>query len=297
MTGVDTEDLLAEGERATFHGAPRPAIELLERALATGLDAPSAGRARWLLGVARSTAGLLGSAIAGLQASLDDAGPLQAEVAATVAAVHRQLDDHRAALDWDQRAAALARDLGADDPWPALGLAADAIGLDDAKAAAEHLAQAEPLVERAARWRARLRHDALSAQLDLLAGRTGAAVTRAGALVAEAERMVAPATVAQALLLEGAARAQLRDELALLVLGRAAALAGTLEAAPVAWPAHALLAAIQAGRGQSAAAVASLAGAGRWVATIAADLPEPARTRWLARPQIAAILAAGDRPA
>jgi hypothetical protein len=293
MTGVDTEDLLADGERATFHGAPRPAIELLERALAAGLDAQPASRAGLLLGVARSTAGLLGSAMAGLQAGLDDAGPLQAEVAATVAAVHRQLGDHRAALEWDERAAALAT---ADDPWPALGLAADAIGLDDAKVAAEHLAEAEPLVERAARWRARLRHDALSAQLGLLAGRTEAAVTRAGSLVAEAERMVAPATVAQALLLEGAARAQLGDELAIVVLGRAAALAGTLEAAPVAWPAHALLAAIQAGRGQPEAAVASLASAGGWVATIAADLPEPTRARWLARPQHAANQAATDRP-
>jgi hypothetical protein len=295
MTGVGTGDLLAEGERATFHGAPRPAIELLERALAAGLDAPSASRARWLLGVARSTAGLLGSAMAGLEASLGEAGPLQAEVAATVAAAHRQLDDHRAALDWDRRAAALARDLGVDDPWPALGLAADAIGLGDAELAAEHLAAAEPLVERAGGWRVRLRHDALAAQLDLLTGRTEAAVTRAGALVAESERMVAPATVAQALLLEGAARAQLRDELALVVLGRAAALAETLEAASVAWPAHALVAALQAARGQPGAAMASLAGAGRWVAVIADDLPEPARARWLARPQLAAILAATPR--
>jgi hypothetical protein len=293
MTSVGTRDLLAEGERATFHGAPRPAIELLERALAdpAGLG-PAAARARWLLGMARSTAGLLGSAMAGLEASLPEAGDLGAEVAAAVAAIHRQLDDHRAALDWDQRAAALA---APDDPWPALGLAADAIGLGDEDLAARHLAELEAMVEKAGRWRVRLRYDALSVQLDLLAGRTEAAATRAGALVEEAERLVAPATVAQILLLEGAARAQLADEFALVVLGRAAALAGTLEAAPVAWPAHALLAAMHARRGRSDAATAALVAAGTWVSTIAADLPEEARARWLARPQLAAIVAVQGR--
>jgi hypothetical protein len=294
MTGVGTRDLLAEGERATFHGAPRPAIELLERALAdpAGLDPAAAARARWLLGMARSTAGLLGSAMAGLHASLPAAGDLAAEVAAAVAAVHRQLDDHHAALGWDQHAAALA---APDDPWPALGLAADAIGLGDADLAARHLGEVEPLVDKAGRWRVRLRHDALSVQLDLLAGRAEAAATRAGALVGEAERVVAPATVAQILLLEGAARAELGDEFALMVLGRAAALAGTLEAAPVAWPAHALLAALHARRGRPDAAAAALVDAGRWVDTIAVDLPEAARVRWLARPQLAAILTAQGR--
>jgi hypothetical protein len=290
MTSLGTREVLAEGERATFHGTPRAAIELLERALDSpdGLDPGARTRARLLLGQARSTAGLLGSAMAGLQAAMPEAGDLAAEVAAAVAAIHRQLDDHQAALDWDRRAAAVATP---DDPWPALGLAADAIGLGDGELAARHLAEAEPAVDKAGHWRVRLRHDALTAQLDLLAGRTESAVTRAGALVTEAERLVAPATVAQVLLLEGAARAQLGDEFSVVVLGRAAALAGALEAAPVAWPAHALLAALQAGRGRNGAATAALLDAGTWVARIAADLPAEARARWLARPQLAAIAA------
>ena len=294
MSGVGIRDPLAEGEWATFHGAPKPAIELLKALLASPgrLEAGAAARASWLLGLARSTAGLLGSAMTGLEAALPGAGELAPEIAAAIAAVHRQLDDHEAALAWDERAAGLA---APGDPWPALGLAADAIGLGDGDLAAKHLAEAEAMITPRAGWRARLRLAALAAQLDLLAGRTEAAVTAAGTLVAEAEHVVAPATVASALLLEGAARAQLGDELALVVLGRAAALAGSLEAAPVAWPAHALTAALQAGRGHPAAATASLADAARWVAPIAADLPEPTRSRWLARPQLKAIRAAATR--
>jgi hypothetical protein len=73
-------------------------------------------------------------------------------------------------------------------------------------------------------------------------------------------------------------------------LRRAALLAESLGTLPLLWPVRAVLGALVADSDERESE-RSLAAARRAVEAIAADLPDPLRAEWLARPDVEALLA------
>lgn len=326
--------LLDRAEHATFHDAPAQALALLEPALAlataSGSAADAAG-ARWLLGVALAAAGRYGGALTAL-APLVEAGRFEdageqprryaALAAATIASVHRQLGRHGVARACDLEALSLTDGTGEAAFDAELGLASDAIGLDESAEAAERLARAAVLLAEAPgeRWRERVRLSWTTAELLLLDGRLDEAVEEALRALERARAAAAPLHVAKSLLILGLAQVSggqfsggqfsggqgelepaapsrsAADSLpgagadAAESFATAASLARAYGGLPELWPALALLGAL-VDEQDPAVSVASLAAAREVVAEIAGDLPPGVRSEWLARPDIAALLA------
>jgi ATP/maltotriose-dependent transcriptional regulator MalT len=307
-------ELLTRGERAAFHAPPASGIPVLQQAVvegrAAGRDAEAA-MAAWLLGVCLASSGRWGSALTVLRPLMLDAGsPATAGVAverrmvasfaaSTAASVHRQLGRHADATALDSAARDLAG--GSDEAAfdAAIGLAADAIGSGDPDAAGERVAEAEALVGRRSDWwRQRVRLDWAQAELALVEGRPGDAAVRASSALSRAEAAGAPRHVAKSLLFLGVAlleRGDLDDAVA--TLRRCVTLADPLGLLPVLWPARALIGAL-AGQGpgaDAAAAAAAVRDARTTVRALADDLPddppERLRSTWLAREDVAAVLA------
>jgi hypothetical protein len=296
-------DLLAAGERAAFHGPPAQAIGVLERAI--GLAGQDGRRAEvtaaaWLLGVALAAGGRYGGALTVLSPLLEPgeapgAAPEQrlfaAFAAATVASVHRQLGRHLVARDFDGRGLALV-DHGEAGFDCRLGLAADAVGLGEIETAQTELARAAELVEgRDDWWRQLVRLDWVRAEVALLGGDPDAAATAAAAAVDRAERALAPRHVAKGLLFLGVAQVQAGEMEAPTTLRRAATLAESLGALPLAWPARAVLGALLVDD-DAVECARNLAAARSAVLGVAADLPTMVREEWLSRPDVAALLEA-----
>ncbi len=297
--------LLATGERAAFHGRPAagvaPLTEAVEVAHASGRDA-EATAAAWLLGVCLAAGGRYGSAMRVLDplASHDIADPgrrlFSSLAAATLASIYRQLGRHAEARGLDQRALERA-DGAAEAVFDArLGLAADAVGLDDRAAAEQELESAASLVEdRTDWWRQRVRLGWVRAEVALLRDDATGAARAAAASVALAEASGAPRHVAKGLLFEGVALAQAGDEdSAAATLRRAGSLAESLGTLPLLWPSRAVLGALVAGP-HPAEAAAALGSARETVRAIAADLPADVAQEWFARPDLVALL--GVQPA
>ena len=302
--------LLASGEQAVFHGRPADAVTALEAAVVLAgsqhREAETAG-AFWLLGVALGAAGRYGGALTVLSPLVETAGLAGAAAerqlfgalaSSTIASVHRQLGRHAVARDADLTAQSLAGPTGEGAFDAQLGLAADAVGLDDEVAARTHAAAAERLIPAGAAdwWRQRVRLGWVQADLALLAGRAVDAAQVAQLSVDRAEEAQAPRHVAKSLLYLGIAQVTVahteggpRLSLAAETLRRAAILAESLGTVPLVWPARALLGAVAAGS-DSGESTASLAAARSGVLTIAADLPPGVRGEWLARPDVAALL-------
>ena len=299
MSRAKLGKLLDEGERATVHGPPAQAADLLAHALDVALDAgdqAGGARARWLLGVAEQGVGRPAAAIRALDAAWSEARatPLAVHVATSLAETHRQLGEHPTARGWDQRALEVAE--GEAIVWPLLGLAADAVGVGDAGEAGRHLAAAEPLAVDDD-WRVEVRTGWVAAELALLEARPADAASAAAAAAATAEHAAAAPYVAKSLLFQGVAQVQGADaEAAADTLARAASLAELLGAHPLVWPARALLGALLARSGQPAEAAAALAAARDSVDAIATGIDEDACPRWLAQPAVAAVLAATGAP-
>ena len=294
-------ELLATGERAAFHGRPAAGVAPLQRAVelahAGGRDA-EATAAAWLLGGCLSAAGRYGSALTVLE-PLAAASPAAAErrvfsslAGATLASVARQLGRHAEGRVADERALSLAGESAEAQFDAHLGLAADAVGLGQADVAEAALDRAAALVDgRTDWWRQRVRTDWVRAEVALLRDRPEDAVRRAGAAVTLAETSGAPRHVAKGLLFEGVAHLQTGAvDAAESALRRAATLAESLGATPLVWPARAMLGALIA-EAHPAEGAAALGAARAVVGQIAEDLPEPYRGDWLARPDIAALLA------
>lgn len=299
----DLASLLAAGERAAFHGPPGAAIADLEQAVVT---AQREGRraevtaAAWLLGVALSASGRYGSALRVLGPLLDagenaEAAPetrlFAALAAATAASVHRGLGRHQAARELDQRGLRLAE--GSDEATfdCTLGLATDAVGLDELDTARARLGEAEELVATHDDewWRQRTRLEWGRAEVALLADEPQEAVTAASASVEHAERARAPRHVAKGLLFQGVAELQAGSPESSATLRRAATLAEGLGTLPVTWQARALLGALLAGTAPEESA-RSLSAARSAVLQIAGDLTTELREEWLARPNVSALL-------
>lgn len=291
--------LLAQGERAAFHGRPDAGVAPLERAVdaasGAGLDA-EATAAGWLLGVCLSSAGRYGAALAVLEPLVGTAGTPERQVlaalsGATVASIHRQLGRHSVAQGYDEMALAGSGGAGEAGFDALLGLAADAVGLGDAAVAAGRLDDAAGLAEgRSDWWRQRVRLGWVRAEVALLDGRPPEAIEAAQAAVELAEHSGAPRHVAKGLLFLGVAQVEAgRPAEAAASLRRAALLAESLGTLPLQWPVRAVLGALVAGTDHTESE-RCLAAARRAIEVIASDLPDPLRGEWLSRPDVEAIL-------
>jgi hypothetical protein len=307
--GDELADLLAAGERATFHGQPGSALDALTRAgelAAGGSRWAEATAARWLLGVAQAASGRFGTALATLgevTGPLDDAARGDSVVAeqrlfgalaaATAASVHRQLGRHRPARELDQLGLdACDGHAGLDEAVfdCHLGLASDAVGLAEPDVAGQQVELAAALLEAHADWwRQRVRLDWVRAEVDLLADDATAAQVAAAAAVERAEAVRAPRHVAKGLLFLGVAQAQGGHRQALSTLRRAAVLAEQLGAVPLVWRARALVGALLATDDPTESAH-SLHAARAAVLTIADDLSGDLREEWLSRPDVEVLL-------
>ncbi len=307
---VDLATLLATGEHAAFHGKPAAAVGSLEQAVvlaqSQGRSAETAAAA-WLLGVALGAGGRYGGALTVLSPLIETARTAGAAAehrlfgalaAATVASVHRQLGRHAVARASDLEALALTDGTGEAAFDAQLGLASDAVGLDEPEEAAARLAQARALVPPRSDewWRQRVRLGWAEAEVLLLDGEVDAAVEVALDAVDRAETARAPRHVAKGLLILGIAQVSggtsTREHApvdAASALRRAATLAESLGTVPLIWPSRALLGALVA-EDDPVESARSLAAARSAVLTLAADLPPGVRAEWLARPDVAALL-------
>lgn len=307
MSAQDLPSLLASGEHAAFHGKPAAAVGALEQAVvlaqSQGLVAEMAAAA-WLLGVALGAGGRYGGALTVL-APLVDAGAEEGASAerrlfgalsgATIASIHRQLGRHAIARAADLDALALTDGSGEAAFDALLGLASDAVGLDDAEEAAARLAEAQAVLPGHGDewWRQRVRLGWAEAEVALLEGRVEAAAQHAAEAVQRAEDARAPRHVSKGLLLLGLAQVSNGDEEAVTSLRRAAMFAESLGCLPLIWPARALLGALLAdasGAADRAESDKSLAAARSAALAIAGDLPPGVRGEWLSRPDLAALL-------
>jgi tetratricopeptide (TPR) repeat protein len=296
--------LLAAGEHETFRGRPPDAVPVLEQAvlLARAQDQPAElAAAAWMLGVALAAGGRYGSALTVLTPLLDAAdapGALPerrlfgALAGSTAAGVHRQLGRHAVAREADLAALELAGPVVEARFDALLGLASDAVGLDDPTGAADRLAAARDLVPPAGGqwWRQRVRLGWTGAAVALAQGEPAAAAELARQAAELAEAAGASRHRAKALLVRGIAELGLDEGDPVGALREAATLAESLAALPLVWPSRALLAALVADSDADECR-RSLAAARAAVLDVAADLPPRARSRWLARTEVAALLA------
>lgn len=304
----DLASLLATGEQAAFHGKPAAAVGVLEQAVVlaqTQGKAAEMAAAGWLLGVALGAGGRYGGALTVLSPLVDSgrtAGALPehrlfgALAAATIASVHRQLGRHGVARASDLEALELSGGTGEAGFDAQLGLASDAIGLDEPEEAAERLERARALVPPRSDewWRQRVRLGWTEAEVLLLDGQVDDAVTTALDAVDRAEQARAPRHVAKGLLILGIAQvsggqAPDGEGDAASTLRRAATLAESLGTVPLVWPARALLGALVV-EDDPAESAKSLAAARSAVLTLASDLPPGVRAEWLGRADVAALL-------
>lgn len=310
MTDTDLASLLASGEHAAFHGKPAAAVGVLEQAVVLAQSqnrTAEVAAAGWLLGVALAAGGRYGGALTVLSPLVDagrapEAPPerrLFASLsAATIASVHRQLGRHTVARASDLEALALSDGAGEAGFDALVGLASDAVGLEEAEEAAARLEQARALIPARTDewWRQRVRLGWAEAEVQLLEGEADAAVDTALQAVDRAENARAPRHVAKGLLILGIAQVSggtpsdpEHDSDPAVTLRRAATLAESLGCVPLIWPARALHGALVADEEPQESA-RSLAAARSAVLTLAADLPPGVRAEWLGRPDVAALL-------
>lgn len=289
--------LLAAGERAAFRGVPGQGLVPLERAATlaaeSGDDARRA-RAEWLLGVCRTAIGRYGQALTGLRGVVSDASlapELRSLPASAAATVQRQLGSHEEARRWDEVALESAAGTAEASCEAWLGLASDAVGLDQPDEARQALGRVEDLAtDPTMWWRQRIRADWVRAELALLDGQPGQARAAAERALEAAESANAPRHVAKSLLFAGvAATRQGQPAAAIDLLSRAAVLAEGLGALPLVWHSRALLGALQQ-QSAPADATRSLEAARIVVLEVAGDLPPPLERVWLDRPDVRALL-------
>ena len=307
MTNPDLPSLLASGEHAAFHGKPSAAVSALEQAVvlaqSQGLVAEMSAAA-WLLGVALGAGGRYGGALSVLS-PLVTAGQAEgvapehrlfgALSSATIASIHRQLGRHAIAREADLDALELSDGTGEAAFDAFLGLASDAVGLDEAEEAVSRLAEAEAVLPGRGDewWRQRVRLGWAHAEVAMLSGQAEQAAEQAAQAVQRAEDARAPRHVAKGLLLLGLAQVAGGQVEAVATLRRSATFAESLGVLPLVWPSRALLGAMLAEGttdGERAESAKSLSAARSAVLAIAGDLPPGVRGEWLGRADIAALL-------
>lgn len=271
--------------------------------MAAGVDPDQGARARWLLGVCLAAMGRYGQAIVQLHPVLADIstptrGNFAGLAAATMASVQRQLNRYAEARQYDQWAVSAVPEnlVVLTDAW--MGLAADAVGTGDISQAEQCLARATRYYSGREEWRTSLRIEWVRTEISLTRGDPATAIEYAQDALARAETADAPRHVAKSLLFLGSSlltaanRGRTADSAtwgrAMSTLRRSAALAQSLGALPLVWPAQLLLA--EALPPEDPARLAHRAAAATAVREIVKDLPPSIATGWSARPEVAALL-------
>jgi tetratricopeptide (TPR) repeat protein len=276
-----------------FHGAVDEALPMLDQM--EGLSGRSEVYAKWLRGVALGACGRYGDALEVVDQIA--AGTPEYSMARSLrGSLLRQLGCHDLALLADREAMA-----GAATPGAAIeamtGLAADAVGLQDALTSTTTLAQARSLLDRVTAdthsaptwWRHQVRLAWVECEVALLQSRYEDAVTHAALALDEAEAATAPRHVAKSLLFLAVADIEAgRREVAVPNLRRSIMLSGSMGFLAVAWPAHAVLAALLK-ESDPEIAHAHFVEASAITDTLRAGLRGQLATRWDARPDIVAL--------
>lgn len=284
---------LERAEWLVFHGAVDESLPLLEQL--QGMSGRSAMYAKWLHGVALGACGRYGDALDVVD-TIPRGTPEFSMARSLRASLLRQLGCHDVALIADREAMA-----GAATPGAAIeamtGLAADAVGLQDALTSTSTLAQARSLLDRVAAdpvsgptwWRHQVRMAWVECEVALLQSRYEDAVTHATMALDAAEAATAPRHVAKSLLFVAVADIESgRRDVAVPRLRRSLMLSTSMGFLAVAWPAHAVLAALLRDSDADAAR-AHFGHASDITDTIRGGLPGDLTDRWDARPDILAL--------
>lgn len=282
---------VAAAEWAVFHGSVREALVALDSL--GGVDSRSAAHVNWLRAVALGAAGRYGQALEVVD-RIGEQDPEFSMARSLRASLLRQLGAHDVALVADQQALASAKTPGAAIE-AMTGLAADAVGLQDAATASSNLAKATSLLDRVGAaspdiwWRHRVRSQWVACEVALLQSQSRAALTDAQAALQLAEAANAPRHVAKSLLFVAVSQIETGDrEGAKPHLRRCLTLSTPMGYLAVAWPAHAVLGALLKPSDPQAAR-AAFASASEITDTLRADLSGDLAARWDRRADIAGL--------
>ena len=240
---------LERAEWAVFHGAINEAIPLLDEL--TALTGRSAVYERWLRGVALGACGRYGEALE-IAGQIVPGTPEYSMARSLRASLMRQLGVHDLALVSDREAMASAATPGAAIE-AMTGLAADAVGLQDGLTAGTMISQAQSLLDRVAAepssaptwWRHQVRLHWVQCEVALLASDATLATEHANRALQHAEIAAAPRHVAKSLLFVAVGQIDAgQHQQAIPNLRRSLMLSTTMGFNAVAWPTHAVLAAL-----------------------------------------------------
>jgi tetratricopeptide (TPR) repeat protein len=284
---------LERAEWAVFHGAINEAIPLLDELI--GLTGRSQVYERWLRAVALGACGRYGEALEIIE-QIEPGTPEYSMARSLRGSLLRQLGVHDLALLADREAMSSAATPGAAIE-AMTGLAADAVGLQDALTATTMVAQAQSLLDRVSAdpasaptwWRHQVRLHWVQCEVALLSSDPVTALQRANEALSVAEVAAAPRHVAKSLLFKAVSQIDAGErEQAIPNLRRSLMLSTTMGFLAVAWPTHAVLAAVlqpsdpEAARGHFAAAA-------QITRTLGRGLGEPLAGRWESRADIQAL--------
>lgn len=284
---------LDRSEWTVFHGAIAEAVPLLDAL--PDLRGRSAIYAKWLRAVALGASGHYGPALDEVERI--GAGTPEYSMARSLrASLLRQLGCHDLALVADREAMASAATPGAAIE-AMTGLAADAVGLQDDLTATTMLGQARSLLERVAAdprsaptwWRHHVRVAWVECEVALMQSRYSEAVTHAARSLAESELANAPRHVAKSLLFLAVSEIEDGDrDAGLTNLKRSLMLSSSMGLQAVAWPTHAVLAALLKDSDPDAAR-AHFAAAGAITDSLRSGLSGELAQRWDERADIVAL--------
>lgn len=284
---------LERAEWAVFHGAINEAIPLLD-------ELPDlTGRAQvyrdWLRAVALGACGRYAEALS-LVETITPGTPEYSMARSLRGSLLRQLGIHDLALLADREAMSNAATPGAAVE-AMTGLSADAVGLQDALTAQTMIVQAQSLLDRVAAqpssaptwWRHQVRLAWVKCEVALLSSDPATAVQHASQALAAAEAAAAPRHVAKSLLFSAVSLIDSGSPSeAIPQLQRSLLLSTTMGFLVVAWPTHAVLAALLKASDPDAAHEHFVAAADI-TASLPTGLPEDLAQRWQQRADILAL--------
>ncbi|HQR80414.1 MAG TPA: hypothetical protein PLT68_09360 [Actinomycetota bacterium] len=284
---------LERSEWTVFHGAIADALPLLDAL--PEMSGRSALYAQWLRGVALGASGRYGEALDVVE-RISVGTPEYSMARSLRASLLRQLGCHDLALVADRVAMSSAATPGAAIE-AMTGLAADAVGLQEDMTATTMLGQARSLLERVAAdphsaptwWRHHVRLAWVECEVALMQSRYPEAVRHAARSLSEAEAANAPRHVAKSLLFLAVSEIEDGDrDSGLHNLQRSLMLSNSMGLQAVAWPTHAVLAALLKDSDPETARTHFLA-AGAITETLRLGLSGELAERWDARADIVAL--------
>lgn len=248
-----------------YYEAERVAAESLALAR-TGRDGIALVAAHWRLGIALGERGQYAAARRVLSTGLSHAETLgehyyASKLLNTLGWLHHELADHGSGRAWNERALETVRGSHGDrvteaERYALLDLASHELAAGDLDAAAKHLGDVEPLLERHEYGRIRYlnRYQLVSGELSLARDDAGAALAAAAAALELATAKGMRKNLAKARLLEGRAllrQGNRRDAEA--ALAESVALADEIEHGSLRWQSRLWLGAVLRARGQDPA--------------------------------------------